>query len=196
MLRTGKSTRETKVVTDDTSSAARNEVAGPWLSPSEALTRYVPGPETRRAEARAVAPIRFGFRVGDIGLLVPAGMISELVEELEIYPLPTTPVWFPGLINLRGCLVPVFDLKKLFDLEDPGGEKPNLLVLDAGVDAVGVFIDGLPLTLDTGKRVKQTPPLPEILRTHSQAVYMRESNLWVDFDFDGFFRAVGSRIAA
>ncbi len=183
-------------MTDDTSSMATDEVAGPWLSPSEALTRFVPGEQTRRTEARKVAPIRFGFRVGDIGLLVPAGMISELVEELEIYPLPTTPIWFPGLINLRGGLVPVFDLKKLFNLEDPGGEKPNLLVLDAGAGAVGVFVDGLPLTIDTGERVKQIPPLPEILRTHSQAVYMRERDIWVDFDFDGFFRAAGSRIAA
>lgn len=188
-------------MTDNTSSVvvAIDEVAGPWLSPSEALNRFVPERQAQHGEVRKVAPIRFGFRVGDIGLLVPAGMISELVEELEIYPLPTTPVWFPGLINLRGGLVPVFDLKKLFnpDAPDaPSGEKPNLLVLDAGTDAVGVFIDGLPVTLDTGERVRQTPPLPEILRTHSQAVYMRERDIWVDFDFGGFFRAAGSRIAA
>ncbi len=183
-------------MTDDTSSMATDEVVEPWLSPSEALTRFVPGEQTHHTEARKIVPIRFGFRVGDIGLLVPAGMISELVEELEIYPLPTTPIWFPGLINLRGGLIPVFDLKKLFNLEDPGGEKPNLLVLDAGAGAVGLFIDGLPLTIDTGERMKQIPPLPEILRTHSQAVYMRERGIWVDFDFDGFFQAAGSQIAA
>ena len=182
-------------MTDDTSSAARDGVAGPWLSPSEALSRFVPQRQTQRREAREVAPIRFGFRVGDIGLLVPAGMLSELVEETEVYPLPTAPVWFPGLINLRGGLVPVFDLKKLFNMEDSVGEKPNLLVLNAEAEAVSVLIDGLPLTLDTSRHVEQSPPLPEILREHSQAVYAREQEIWVDFDFDGLFRAVGSRIA-
>ena len=183
-------------MTDDTSSAARDEVAGPWLSPSEALTRFVPQQQTRQPGACDVARIRFGFRVGNIGLLVPTGMLSELVEETEVYPLPTTPVWFPGLINLRGSLVPVFDLKKLFNLEEPGGEKPNLLVLNAGAEAVSVLIDGLPLSLDTNRRVEQIPPLPEILREHSHAVYVREREIWVDLDFDGLFRTAGSRIAA
>ena len=183
-------------MTDDTSSAASNEVAGPWLSPSEALTRFAPQNQTRRPGERQVAPIRFGFRVGDIGLLVPAGMLSELVDEPDIYPLPTTPDWFPGLINLRGDLVPAFDLKKLFNMGNPGDEKPNLLVLSAKAEAVGVLIDGLPLTVDTGRHVEQSPPLPEILRAHSQAVFLREQEIWVDFDFNGFFRAAGSRIAA
>ena len=183
-------------MTDDTSNAPINEVAGPWLSPSEALTRFSQRRQTLRQGAQDVAPIRFGFQIGDIGLLVPAGMLSELVEEIEIYPLPTTPVWFPGLINLRGGLVPVFDLKKLFNIDDPGGKKQSLLVLNAGADAVGVLIDGLPLTLDTGERLKQSPPLPEFLRDHSHAVYLREQQIWVDFDFDGLFRAAGGRIAA
>jgi twitching motility protein PilI len=142
-----------------------------------------------------VAPIRFGFRLGSIGLLVPPGMLSELVDDTEVYPLPTTPDWFHGLINLRGGLVPVFNLKKLLRVEDQGEDKPNLLVLNGGVAAVGVLIDGLPLTLDISKRLQQSPPLPAILREHSQAVYMREQEIWVEFDFDGFFRAAGNRIA-
>ncbi len=182
-------------MTDD-SSAARDEVEGPWLSPGEALTRFAIRPQAPQPGARDVAQIRFGFRVGKIGLLLPAGMISELVEEIEIYPLPTTPIWFPGLINLRGALVPVFDLKKLFNLEDPGEGRPNLLVLNTGAEAVSILIDGLPLTLDTSRRVEQWPPLPAILREHSNTVYVREQEIWVDFDFDGFFRAVGNRIIA
>jgi twitching motility protein PilI len=123
-------------------------------------------------------------------------MLSELVDDTEIYPLPTTPDWFGGLINLRGGLVPVFDLKKLFASDESDGGKQNLLVLNAGPGAVAVLIDGLPLTLDISKRPPQTPPLPEILREHSQAVYLREQAIWVDFDFDGLFRAAGNRIVS
>jgi len=171
--------------------ASHNEVAGPWLSPSEALTRFTPGPRTRRPSERAATPIRFGFQVGDIGLLVPAGMLSELVEETDIYPLPMTPAWFRGLINLRGNLVPVFDLKRLFDMASADEKQPNLLVLDAEAEAVGILIDGLPLTVDTGRRLDQVPPLPKILQEHSRIAYAREREIWIDFDFDGFFRAAG-----
>ena len=175
--------------------AASKETAGPWLSPSEALTRFVPGERGQSRANRGVAPIRFGFRVGNIGLLVPAGMLSELVEDTKVYRLPTTAPWFRGLINLRGDLVPVFDLKALFTSEDQTAESLNVLVLDAGARAVSVLIDGLPVTIDTGRRLDQSPPLPEMLRDHSRAVYVREREVWVDFDFDGFFRAVGDRIA-
>ena len=175
-------------MTDPIHSEESNEVAGPWLSPSEALTRFAPPQQTRRQGPREVAPIRFGFRVGNIGLLVPPGMLSELVDDTDVYPLPTTPDWFHGLINLRGGLVPVFDLKKLFRVEEQGGDKTNLLVLNAGAAAVGVLIDGLPLTLDISKRLQQPPPLPPILRENSHAVYVRGKEIWVELDFDGFFR--------
>ena len=184
------------MVIDDTSDVARDDVAGPWLSPSEALTRFVPQRQSRGPGTRQVAPIRFGFRVGYIGFLVPAGMLSELVEDIEVYPLPTTPVWFPGLINLRGGLIPVFDLKKLLNIDDPGMEKPQLLVLNAGAEAVGVLIDALPLTLDMSGKEPQSLPLPGILREHCHAVYMQGQDIWVDFDFDGFFRAAADQIAA
>jgi len=128
-------------------------------------------------------------------MLVPSGTLSELTENTEVYSLPTTPAWFKGLINLRGALVPVFDLKGLFGTDDQNGDKPNLLVLNAGAEAVGVFIDGLPVTVDTSKRLPQAPPLPAILRDHSQAVYVRGHEIWVEFDFEGLFQAVGRRIA-
>lgn len=183
-------------MTDNANSSTRSEVAGPWLSPSEALTRFVSGEQANLGRVEAVAPIRFGFRVGEIGLLVPPGMLSELVEESEIYPLPTTPSWFRGLINLRGSLVPVFDLKKLFEIQGESTEVTNLVVLNSGEEAVGILIDGLPVTLDATKVPEQSPPLPPVLRKYSQTVYVRDQEIWVEFDFDGFFRAAGNRIVA
>ena len=41
-------------MTKETSAAARNEVAGPWLSPSEALTRFAPQQQTQRPGERDV----------------------------------------------------------------------------------------------------------------------------------------------
>lgn len=183
-------------MTDKANSGASNEVVGSLLSPSEALTRFVPGGTMQAGEARAVAPIRFGARVGDIGLLIPLGMLSELVEDAEIYPLPTTPPWFQGLINLRGSLVPVFDLKALFGNVGQKVERTNLLVLNSREEAVGILIDGLPMTLDVAQPNEQLPLLPPVLREYSQAVYVRGEEVWVEFDFDGLFRAAGSQTAA
>lgn len=183
-------------MTDKASSGASNEVVGSLLSPSEALTRFVPGGTVQAGETRAVAPIRFGARVGDIGLLIPLGMLSELVEDAEIYPLPTTPLWFQGLINLRGSLVPVFDLKALFENVGQKAERTNLLVLNSREEAVGILINGLPMTLDVAQTLEQLPVLPPVLREYSQAVYVLGEEVWVEFDFDGLFRAAGSHTVA
>jgi twitching motility protein PilI len=175
--------------------ADRGEPTTPWLSPSEALTRFVPERQARREGTRETASIRFGFRVGSIGLLVPSGMLAELVQDTEIYRLPTTPAWFWGLTNLRGNLVPVFDLKRLFAIADQGADEPNLLVLGAAVSAVGVLIDGRPQAIAAGQRLERLPPLPPMLHEHSRAAYAREREIWVDFDLERFFRATGNLIA-
>jgi chemotaxis signal transduction protein len=179
-------------VADDTRSALGG--SPPWLSPSEALTRFTPGP--RRQAVRERAPARFGFRVDDIGLLVPAGMLSELVEETDVYPLPMAPPWLRGLINLRGGLVPVFDLKALLDMEPRAEAPPRLLVLGVGTRAVCLMIDQLPVPVSIDQRPSQQPPLPALLGEHCRAAYVQDHELWVDFDLDGLLRAVAGRTSA
>lgn len=161
-----------------------------WLKPSEALTRFVPDESSVDRNIRSLEPLRFGVRVGDIGLLVPAGMHSELVEDTRIYPLPTAPGWFLGLINLRGTLVPVFDLKVLFRMDITAEQNASLLVLNSDELAVGFLIDALPETLHTTQRLAQVPMLPTVLQEHAQVVYVQDGRVWVELEYDAFFHAV------
>ena len=183
-------------MSDKSDSGSGRGSAGTRLSPSQALTRFIPSRTDQSADKQTAEPIRFGARVGNIGLLVPKGMLSELVEEITVYPLPTTPPWLQGLINLRGSLVPVFDLKALFKIDEWSSEKSNLLVLNTGEKAVGILIDGLPVTLQAAQSLQQDPLLPPVLRDHRRAVYVKDAEVWVDYDFDGFFRAAGRGAAA
>lgn len=164
--------------------------------PSEALTRFSSRQfqHSKTVDSRKVA--RFGFRIGDLGLLVPVGMVSELIEDVEIYSLPTTPDWFRGLMNLRGGLVPVFDLKWLFEMQTGGGKTPKLLVLNERVHAVGVLIDMLPKSIWLDQPLPQTPPLPPLLGQYSMGAYVKDQDIWIEFDFEGFFRAVGDQLLA
>jgi twitching motility protein PilI len=184
--------RTNLTVTEHAAAGASGEVPGTWLNPSEALTRFVPSETLEERNIRAMTPLRFGARLGDIGLLVPPGMLSEVVEDAKIYPLPTAPQWFQGLINLRGSLVPVFNLKCLFQMDAQDTETTNLLVLNSEEEAVGFLIDGLPVTLDARQRLEQVPLLPPVLREHAQAVFAQDGGIWVEVDFDGFFRTASS----
>jgi twitching motility protein PilI len=182
-------------VTYESTATKKSDVSSWLVPPSEALSRFAPTHTQRYRDIRTLTPARFGFRIGDIGLLVPIGMVSELIEESEIYPLPTTPDWYRGLMNLRGSLVPIFDLKILFEMRT-GVVKPRLLVLNERSKAVGVLVDAAPKSVALGQPLPQTPPLPQLLAQYSQGSYVKNQDIWIEFDFDGFFMAVGKQLLA
>lgn len=168
-----------------------------WLKPSAALNRFKPPP---RSTTSGIAPVerrraRYGFRIGGIGLLIGQDTTSEVLEQASVYPLPNTPPWLLGLVNLRGNLIPVFDAKLFLELEDGGArEKRRLLVLDQGDKAVGIFIDGLPRVATTDHALSRLPPLPTMLRNHIASAYAQDDIVWLEFDHQGFFQALGERV--
>ncbi len=168
-----------------------------WLNPSAALNRFKPPPGVTASIATAERQrARYGFRVGGIGLLVGQDTVSEVMEQTPVYPLPNTPSWMLGLVNLRGNLVPVFDLKRFLELEDGADlEKRRLLILDQSDKAVGVLIDGLPRVANTSHTLLRLPPLPAVLQAHVAKAYVQDNLVWLEFDHQGFFRALGGHMA-
>ncbi|MEH6872894.1 MAG: chemotaxis protein CheW [Candidatus Competibacter sp.] len=167
-----------------------------WLEPSTALNRFKPPPgimgglaatERRRA--------RYGFWIGDFGLLIDQDTTSEVLERWVIYPLPNVPAWFLGLINLRGNLVPIFDVKQFLQLEEGTREKRWLLILDQGEGTVGFFIDGLPQPVSTHQALPRLPPLPAVLRAHIAGGYTQDDQTWLGFEHRSFFRVLGGQVA-
>lgn len=176
-----------------------NKTAGTprrWLNPSAALNRFKPP----RGMGIGIASVerqraRYGFRIGGIGLLVGQDTVSEVLEQVPVYPLPNTPSWLVGLVSLRGNLVPVFDVKQFLELEDDKTqEKRRLLILDHGEKAVGVLIDGLPRVAVTKQALPRLPPLPAALRAHVTQAYVQDDIVWLEFDHQGFFEALGQHI--
>lgn len=139
-----------------------------------------------------VAPIerrraRYGFRIGGLGLLIGQDTTSQVLEHTQVYPLPNTPVWLLGLINLRGNLTPIFDIKDFLQLENQDtSEKRRLLILDQAEKAVGILIDGLPHTAMTQHVLTRLPPLPAVLEPYVAKAYAQDAMIWLEFDHQGF----------
>lgn len=169
-----------------------------WLDPSAALTRFNPpeGAVTAIQSAERKQRARYGFLVGDIGLLIHQDTTSEVIEQIPIYPIPHMPYWLPGLINLRGNLIPVFNLKLYLGLQHDEQQKQWLLILGADDHAVSLFCDGLPKTVDTNNPLERLPPLPTALRPHVARTYAYEGTIWSEFDHEHFFKSVSAQIAS
>jgi purine-binding chemotaxis protein CheW len=93
----------------------------------------------------------------------------ELKHVREIYPLndltpiPCTPSFFLGIINVRGEMCPVIDLKLLFGLPDRGlTNATRAVILQDGAMELGILADGV-----LGRRsisVRDIAPPPLTLR--------------------------------
>ena len=64
----------------------------------------------------AVAKQYIGFMLGEEEFTAPLALIQEIIEIPPITYVPNVPVYVEGVINLRGRVVPVVDLKKRLGL--------------------------------------------------------------------------------
>ncbi|MDM8558148.1 chemotaxis protein CheW [Candidatus Parabeggiatoa sp. HSG14] len=166
------------------------------LSPSQALNR----PLNRQALAPSISEgekvtRRIGFLMGNVGLLIAQLAISELSEPLEICPIPFTANWLLGLINLRGNLVPVFDLHQLLQMER-SVEKGQLLILGQGQNAGAIVIEELPkhLTFTEADKLNSPPPMPSIIKPFTASGYEKNGQIWFNFDHLGFFEHLATKV--
>ena len=165
----------------------------PRLTPVAALTRCHPDisglTDTTTLHSDV---IRQGVRIGTTGILLPYLEKAEIIELDSFCPIPNTPMWFMGMINNRGNLLPVFDLK-LFMQADVHGPSRWLMVLGGGSRAAGLCIDTLPVTIANPEqmdiaRIDAQTGIPDELRPYLAGSYIHDGLLWMDLTFDKLFQ--------
>jgi len=91
---------------------------------------------------------------------------SEHVREVypleELTPLPCTPAFVLGIVNLRGEILSVIDIKKFFDLPEKGLTDLNkVIVLESEVMVFGIVADAISGVRRISRAGIQ-PPLPTL----------------------------------
>lgn len=131
--------------------------------------------------------------VGDIGLLLPVDEVSELVDRLPVCNLPNTPEWFSGVSSLRGNITPIFDLHLLFGVEVASARR-RLIVIGSGETSVAFWVDKMPsmVTLGPHDDMVGDPPLPDIIKKHASRYFLKDNQIWIDWDVQKFFFSLGN----
>ncbi len=138
-----------------------------------------------------IGEVRYGFRVGSVGLLCNEALYSEVVKSVFVFPIPNTPSWMLGLINLRGSLVPVFDLARYLQLELGNDGIEMLLVLDKGEHAVAVKIVEYPKLLNQLTELPtESASIPAGLKDSVVSVFEENGQFWYEIDKTVFFTAM------
>ncbi len=82
------------------------------------------------------------FEVGKNLYGTPLLSVREVLEEQPTKPVPYAPAYFLGIMNLRGRVVSVIDLRKKFNVTSDNDETSAfVMILDLEDTAIGVVID-------------------------------------------------------
>lgn len=84
------------------------------------------------------------FTVSDKLFAIEIENIQEIIRYRKPLKVPKSPDFLEGVIDLRGTVVPIFDLGKKFDLysgDKTGKEK--VIILRTGMNVVGVIVDSV-----------------------------------------------------
>jgi purine-binding chemotaxis protein CheW len=83
-----------------------------------------------------------GFQVGRETYGVPIASVHEIVRVPEITPVPDAPASVEGVINLRGKIVSVIDLRKRLGQKNVVSSKRNrILVVEHNSRLCGLMVD-------------------------------------------------------
>jgi chemotaxis signal transduction protein len=116
-------------------------VARAW---SERARRYAAPEESRAAEA-APGEAVLVFRLGADRYGIPVSSVREVLPQARIAPVPDAPASVAGLIQVRGEIRPVYDLRERLQMPapapQPAEQGETVIVLSAAGTDFGIRVD-------------------------------------------------------
>lgn len=86
------------------------------------------------------------LRMQDELFAIEAGSVREILDLVPITEVPNAPAFVTGLINVRGRVVPLADLRVMFDMDRPPADQDTrIVVIEAEIEGettvVGILAD-------------------------------------------------------
>jgi len=99
------------------------------------------------------------FVLGDEEYGLEILKVREIIGLMEITSVPQTPDFIKGVINLRGKVIPVIDLRLKFGMEPAEyTDETCIIVVDMGQTMIGILVDTVSEVLDISADQIEPPP--------------------------------------
>lgn len=84
------------------------------------------------------------FRLAREEYGVDIQQVREIIKVIDITRVPKAPEFIEGVINLRGQITPIMDLRKRLDLPElERGEETRIIIIEIGKNVVGMIVDAV-----------------------------------------------------
>ncbi|APJ03125.1 chemotaxis protein CheW [Silvanigrella aquatica] len=100
------------------------------------------------------------FSLGSEQFSIPLLQVKEVIGIPEFTPIPFTPNYFCGIMNLRGKVISVIDLRKKLNIPSKGKEENSVIVCDLSSITIGALVDSVDNVINIEK--EKILPKPEM----------------------------------
>lgn len=99
------------------------------------------------------------FSIGDEECGVNILKVQEIIRTMEITKVPRAPEFVEGVINLRGKVIPIIDLRRRFGLSSKVHDKnTRIIVIEINNVIVGFVVDAVSEVLRIPAGTVEPPP--------------------------------------
>lgn len=99
------------------------------------------------------------FRLDSEEYGVEIGRVQEIIRVGQITAVPNVASFITGVINLRGRIIPVLDLRKRLYLPETGLTKySRIMVIEFGHKVLGLLVDGVSQVIRVPVSAVEAPP--------------------------------------
>jgi len=133
------------------------------------------------------------FRLGDENFGLDIYKVHDINRRVDITKIPKSPKFVEGVINLRGNIVPVIDLRKRFEMPklESHTKENRIVVIENNGQTVGLAVDAVTEVLRIP--VDAIEPTPDMVKSEVDSRYIEgitklsDSRLLIVLDTDKIF---------
>ncbi len=112
------------------------------------------------------------FKLGDERYGVETSQVKEIIRVEEITSIPNTPNYIEGVINLRGQITTIINLRKRFGMEPkPIDNDTRIIVFEHENSTIGMMVDTVTEVRYLAR--EDIEELPDIITSRAQSKFLR-----------------------
>ena len=130
------------------------------------------------------------FESGGLVMYMSTSYVIEIINDHSITALPMVPHYVKGIINLRGSILPVIDIRLLMDREaEEYTSKPCIIVLNIDSVAIGIIVDRVRQVIDIDLSEVQPIPLRNRQKLCNGMITLDSGEVAMSFDAEALVQS-------
>jgi purine-binding chemotaxis protein CheW len=130
------------------------------------------------------------FKIGNEEYGINILDVQEINRMTQIISIPNTPAFIEGIVNLRGRIIPIVDLRTKLGLHKKETDNSTrIVVIDLEGKTIGFIVDSVSQVLRIPANISEPPPelISGVNRKFIKSVVKLESNLLILLELNTLF---------